>query len=368
MRVARESNLELLRLVAIFAILFGHYFYGTGIRAGLSGQSLIVANCLASGSRIAVNVFLFIGTWFMVDLPFSGYRPLRLYFVLAFYSIPITTIMLFAFGNICPQYVLQGFLPFICIATWYTNAYISLLLVSPILHKVLELPKDVLVKIVILIVLLVSLPSSLPWVNAYDYVSDMLWFPCVYLIMGYLKHYTHAFEYGKTWWYMIVAVVGYIAIAIIRFSSCQQAALMAEHFRANIKSLPNVVIAYCVFMVFLRLRIGSVKWINYLARSVFAVYVIHQIPALGDWLWNVAFCYLQLISGQSAYAIAVNCFLCCLCLFGVCLAFDQVRLLLVEPYFLRAGIVKRCAEFLEGFIPFSSRAREFPVQHREVVP
>ena len=350
MRTPRESNLELLRLVAIFAILASHYFYGTGIRAELTGKSLLVANCLASGSRISVNVFLLIGTWFMVDLPFSGYRPLRLYFTLAFFSIPITAAMLFVNGNVCAQHILQGLLPLTCMATWYTNAYISLLLFSPFLHKVLELPKETLGKIVILIVLLVCLPASLPWMNAYDYVSDMLWFPCVYLIVGYLKHHTRVFQYGKTWWYALGAVAGYLAIAVLRSSSCQQIATTAELFRASIKSLPNFVIAFCVFVTFLRLRIGHVKWINFFARSVFSVYVIHQIPAVGDWQWKMIVRYLQPILGNAPNAIVVNCMVACVSLFTLCILLDRFRLIVVDFWLLKAKFVKNVAGWLEKVV------------------
>ncbi len=347
MRTPRESNLELLRLVAIFAILASHYFYGTGIRAELTGKSLLVANCLASGSRISVNVFLLIGTWFMVDLPFSGYRPLRLYFTLAFFSIPITVAMLFVNGNICAQHILQGLLPLTCMATWYTNAYISLLLFSPFLHKVLELPKETLGKIVIMIVLLISLPASLPWMNAYDYVSDMLWFPCVYLIVGYLKHHTRVFQYGKTWWYALGAIAGYLAIAVLRSSSCQQIATTAELFRASIKSLPNFIIAYCVFVVFLRLRIGHSKWINFLARSVFSVYVIHQMPAFGDWQWKMVARYLLLVNNTNGFMVLLNCFTALGALFVVYTTIDQIRRKVEQLWLYPNSLASKITSFLE---------------------
>ncbi len=347
MRAPRESNLELLRLIAIFAILASHYFYGTGIRAELTGQSLLVANCLSSGSRISVNVFLLIGTWFMVDLPFNGYRPIRLYFTLAFFSIPITMAMFFVDRNICAQHILQGMLPLTCMATWYTNAYISLLLLSPFLHKVLELPKEILRKIVIMIGLLISLPASLPWMNAYDYVSDMLWFPCVYLIVGYLKHHTHAFEYGKTWWYTLLAISGYLAIAMLRSSSYQQIATTAELFRASIKSLPNFVIAYCVFVVFLRLRIGHVKWINFLARSVFSVYVIHQIPAFGDWQWKMVSRYLQPMKNENCFAVLLNSLTSLGVLFVLYLLIDQIRNKIEKLCLRHNTIANRISSYLE---------------------
>ena len=342
----RQSNLELLRLIAIFAILGSHYFFGTGLRSELCGASLLTANFLASGSRISVNVFVLIGTWFLVDLPFRAVRPIRLYLTLAFYSISITFLTLLTGRHTCVQHVVQGFFPFTFMATWYTNAYISLLLISPFLQRILKQPLRVIRTLVFLILLLVCLPASLPWMNAYDYVSDMLWFPCVYLVVGYLKHQTRAFEWGATWLYALVTCLGYAMIAVLRASSCPQVATMAELYRASIKSLPNFAIAYCVFVFFLRLRLGNVKWINKLAQSVFSVYVIHQIPALGNWHWGMALRYLQPLSGDSSLAIAVNFLVSSSALFVFCFAVDQLRIIIVDSI-MRTGIVLRVAKWIE---------------------
>lgn len=343
----RKSNLELLRLIAIFAILASHYFYGTGIRAELSGQSLLVANFLASGARIAVNVFVLLGTWFLVDLPFKGLRPLRLYFTLAFYSIPITITMLLIGQPLCMQQVLQGLFPFTFMATWYTNAYISMLLFSPFLHRLLRMPKAQLQIIAILILSLVCFPASLPWMTIDDYVSNMLWFPCLYVLVGYFKHHTHAFEWGSTWWYACVAIVGYVLIVICRNSPFPQIATMDELYRGNIKTLPNLLIAYCTFVVFLRLRIGTHKWINRLAQSVFSVYVIHQIPAFSGWQWNMVRRYLQPMTGTAPIAIIVNCLVSCACMIAIIFLLDQVKLLIVDFWFMNTTHFKRIAEFIE---------------------
>lgn len=347
MQRPRESNLELLRIIAIFAVLGDHYFSGTGIRQELSGHALLVANFLSSGGCIFVNVFVLIGTWFLVDLPFKGTRPLRLYLTLAFYSIPITLAMLLIGRPICFQQIVQGLFPFTFMATWFTNAYISLLLLTPFLQRILQMPKELLQKIVALLFLLVSLPASLPWMTTYDYISGMFWFSCVYLFVGYLKHHTRAFDFGATWLYAVVAILGYCLIAFFRASPCPQIATTADMYRASIKSIPNLAIAYSFFIVFLRLQMGCVTWINKSAQSVFSVYVIHQIPAFSDWLWELVRGFLQLVAGNSPSAIALNCLLSCMVIFILCILLDQFRIQIFDFWLMKSKFAKRGAVWLE---------------------
>lgn len=68
----RSSNIELLRILAMMTIVLGHclrqndYF--------LAMPNVIFASGML---RIAVNVFLIVGCWFMVDATFSWKRVFR---------------------------------------------------------------------------------------------------------------------------------------------------------------------------------------------------------------------------------------------------------------------------------------------------
>ena len=109
----RNSNIELLRIISMFFIVAGHFIAQSG--------NILYAFCLndyflvflGSAARIAVNIFLIIGVWFMVDSNFSVDRIIKLYIQVITYSWPITVAMLF-FNR---EYVsmkdfARGFLPF----------------------------------------------------------------------------------------------------------------------------------------------------------------------------------------------------------------------------------------------------------------
>ena len=78
MTANRQSNFELLRLVAMLAIVAGHFVSQSAV-GHASGAAGTVASILSSGPRLAVNLFLLVGCWFMVDAKFKAERLLKLY-------------------------------------------------------------------------------------------------------------------------------------------------------------------------------------------------------------------------------------------------------------------------------------------------
>lgn len=84
----RESNFELLRILAMMMIVCGH-LVSQGLCPNYSaGYNLHISIAfISSMSRIAVSIFLLIGTYFMVDTSFKANRILNLYGQLAFWII-----------------------------------------------------------------------------------------------------------------------------------------------------------------------------------------------------------------------------------------------------------------------------------------
>ena len=134
----RNSNIELLRIVAMFFIVSGHFISQSGnIEYSFSINDFILV-FLGSASRIAVNVFLIVGVWYMVDSTFSAERILKLYIQVVTYSLPITVIMLFLNReNVSIKDFVRGFLPFWGRGLWFASAYITLMLFKPFLDKIL---------------------------------------------------------------------------------------------------------------------------------------------------------------------------------------------------------------------------------------
>ena len=79
MQKVRQSNMELLRIIAMTMIILGHFLGQGGVLENTSGLPYAVAFLLSQGGRISVNLFLMIGCWFMCDSPFRASKVLRLW-------------------------------------------------------------------------------------------------------------------------------------------------------------------------------------------------------------------------------------------------------------------------------------------------
>lgn len=94
----RCANIELLRIVSMLLIIMGHFVGQNDVMKRLNGTPLCAAVLSGSASRIAVNVFLVIGVWFMLDKEFSAKRILVLYGEVWFYGIALTAIVILGGG------------------------------------------------------------------------------------------------------------------------------------------------------------------------------------------------------------------------------------------------------------------------------
>lgn len=138
----RLSNFELLRIIAIFFIFIGHFMGQGAYFSYVGGINLYLGMLLGNASRIFVNVFLFIGIWFMVDSKYSGRRILKLYFITWTYTSTLTIAVLLLGLRPDLKYVLAGLLPFVGKNLWFVSTYIALLLLHLWLQKVLILKQN----------------------------------------------------------------------------------------------------------------------------------------------------------------------------------------------------------------------------------
>lgn len=279
----RQSNIELLRILAMLMIVAGHLFCQSSLARVHPSFGMTFA---ASGARLACNLFLIVGCWFLVDAEFSWKRVGRLYFTVLTYTVPLTILTLALGGHPAMKDVIRGFLPFTGRALWFASAWISLLVLSIWLRRAFELSRRSLGGLVLTLTMLLSLVCTLPDEQK-CYAIDCVWFVYVYLAVGFLKKHI---VLPKAKLFSISCLIGgvtiYVALAAARFFSHGSLSSWAAQCLADFKTLPNFVAALLIFIFFLKLDIRPVRWINALAKSAFAVYIIHQTPAFFPFLWS----------------------------------------------------------------------------------
>lgn len=340
MSKARQSNFELLRILAIIMVVMGHFVRQSGLlesEVGLNGAANVF---LGSGGRIAVNVFLLIGSWFMVDSVFNPGKAVKLYLETAFYCIPVTILMACLGTAGGARNVLQGLLPFFGRPVWFASAYISLIVLTPFLNKVFLLSSKGQMKLICTLFVLYCATSTIPSFSTVDYIADFSWFCILYITVGWAKSngIIDRLKVSK-WVYALMAILIYGGLCLAARSA--MLGWVANYWLDNIRTLPNLACAFCIFMFFLRTDIGSIRTVNFLARSVFAVYVVHQIPAFRDFEWRTI-CRADLLSGLPTGLYALSILGIATAVFVSVTAFDSLRLALFSA--VEAKLRKGCAE------------------------
>ena len=106
-RKERSSNLELLRLLAMFCIVANHLVGQGDVLRDASGVNFLFSFFVGNAARISVNVFLIIGCWFMADASFRGSRFVKLWLEELFYTVILTLLMVcFYPADVKPNYVI----------------------------------------------------------------------------------------------------------------------------------------------------------------------------------------------------------------------------------------------------------------------
>lgn len=189
-KATRNSNIEFLRLVAMFFIVAGHYLSYSGLIETVTGVNQVFAYLIGSGARIAVSLFLMIGIWYMIDREFSARRLLKLYFEIWFYGVAITIGAAIMGVPVSKYGILRVIFPFTLNSVWFGTAYISLLMASPFLRKMFEWDRWVIRNFIIVLSIIIVPKTSISGFND-TWLDVMLWFIYMYLLVGYYKKYLY---------------------------------------------------------------------------------------------------------------------------------------------------------------------------------
>lgn len=199
----RNSNIELLRIVAMLLIIMDHYashgLWGLGSVLPYSFNRYIAGGMMTG--KFGVVAFVLISGYYMCELRFTGRKLARIYGEVAFYSLSfwiLFYIVRMAIGDAWMSNtlhvhagrgeLLHSILPIGYEQYWFVTDYIVLMIVSPLLNLLL----DILSKRQLLSVLAVATVfwSIIPTLTDAEYAyTEMIWWFVLYLYAGYIRRY-----------------------------------------------------------------------------------------------------------------------------------------------------------------------------------
>ena len=202
----RNSNIEFLRIIAMFLIVIFHciFFSNFNLTSELSIKKYSI-QFLAYGGQWAVDTFIIISGYYLIYSSFSIKKFLKLIFQIYFYSIIILGFAYYKeLPTVTPTNILMSFFPFGYL-NWYASAYLILYIFFPYLNIVCKsLSKKLFERFFIIgIILWFIIPTVIacfiPGIDSFiapyvTFFSEAILFIYLYFIGAYIRLFDFSFQ------------------------------------------------------------------------------------------------------------------------------------------------------------------------------
>lgn len=297
LRTVRNSNLEILRILCVIAIIYSHASSQGELFTVIPNDPQISYFMLTGFDRIACGVFIVISAWFLCDKPFKSDRFLRTWLTVFTLSVPLMLFCVYyAKIDVVWDTLSSVFFPLTRIPLWFCSYYLMLLLLSPILNVIINELSEIKQKYLLCVFFVfMVIPASVS-VHYGVMNHELFHFIFLYLLTGYLKNhpakcfsnqlFNASMFFIMTLLILIIRVGGHLGIL---GDLSDDAIDLGESYRTRLQSLPNLVSVFCLFFFFNNLKQRHIPIVNYISNLTLGIYVFHQTPVFRDYLWIEVF-------------------------------------------------------------------------------
>lgn len=340
--IIRNSNIELLRIIAMFLIVFHHFcIHSSYTFPPEPSINVIIWSLGITLGKIGVSIFVLITGYYMVTQSLTATKVLKLVVIVWFYSISINLFNIIVMNEpVTIVSVGKALLPIITNQYWFITAYIILIILSPFINSYLN--KISTKEHFILCILLILFTIGFRYIglaSIFNYSSFIM----LYCVAAFLRlHPQNWFNNMKSnlalFCYSLMLLIttctlivhltynGGIALGIVPYAlSIITVGLLiiicikrkSQNFSRNIllialvaitllsilelgngkydsiiKSMNTIecslifLVALSTFILFINLRPRHNTIINWIAASSIAVYLIHDSRIIRPLLWN----------------------------------------------------------------------------------
>ena len=326
----RDSNIELLRIIAMFMITLHHFLVDPNMTYScIVGRAPIfpgyeLATIINGFLYVGVNCFVLISGYYGIKFKWRGVYKLWLMCAFYIFCSPIIAYWLHGAQFSLWQTVHDTVFCFSYNVHWFINYYIYLLFLSPLLNFAQSSMNKkqhlyVLVLLTILSLYFGFWRHDIYW-NKDGYTVGQ--FIYLYLIGGYIQRYVRI-EKTSRWLlfslYLTCCIIWGV-LTIIKYNYG-----VIGHWRPVTYNNPFMLIGAIAFFMFMRTFTFHSKFVNRVAQSVLAVYLFGGISYLA------LDKYIQSLLPSGLYMPLLSAFLGAVFVFCIVIAFDNVRILLCKP-------------------------------------
>ncbi len=270
----RNINIDYIKCVAAFMVIFFHFFLNTGFNDITSlNHFTLISFILRQIGVICVPLFLLVTGYLMCDKNISKKYYFNLLNVISTYILISIICVFFRKYVLLEQITLEelifGIFTFKANKySWYVNMYIGLYLFIPFFNIIIEKIRDNSKMFLYLIILLIFFTSIPKLCNILFFGVNI--YPITYYFIGaYLKNYS--IKLNLFW--LILLFVCMLLIECIFALVC--GANLGIFFSNNI--IFNLIKACSVFVMLMSLKLKSNNLVNKISKHTLSIYLVSFI-------------------------------------------------------------------------------------------
>lgn len=281
---ARDTNIELLRIIAMLMILSMHYLSRGD---GLTQNTTFSLNWFFSWtvyaiSAVAVNCYVLISGYFLVTSRFKLKKLLKLWIQILFYSITIYLVLSgIGLEHFTIKHMVMACIPVLTNQYWFATLYLALYAASPFLNILINaMNKKQFQNLLLILILILSVwPTVLPFGYSLDKTNgySIIQFVFIYIIGAYIRLHWN-FELKKSYYAMAYGLITILLVASKTLFTYFGLQSISEIFY----SYNSVTVVLSSVMLFIYFRSISVmdalvnKAIASVSALTFGIYLIHE--------------------------------------------------------------------------------------------
>lgn len=335
--VKRESNLELYRILVMFAIVAHHYVVNSGLvdllkASPLSGPSVFYY-LFAAWGKTGINCFVLITGYFMCKSEATISKVLKLFLEVEFYSIAIyMCFVITGYEPFSVQGMFKEAFPFSLMTNDnFVSCYIAFYIFIPYLNVLIRnITRNQHKWLVVSLLFIYTVWETLP--GFYIQFNYIPWFVTLYFIASYLRLYPLKSDNSAKTWCMLMLLSLTLSVLSVLVMLWHNGGSSPYRFVSDSNTLLALTNGITSFMFFKSLKIRYSKSVNLIAASTFGVLCIHaSSETMRRWLWDDLFCNASHYSDTLFWARPI---FVCLIVFMSCIFIDYIRIHALEKWYM----------------------------------
>ena len=300
----RQSNFELLRIIAMIMIVAHHltihcfavqlgdkslYALGESFNKAIFFKKLLLPQLFMTGGKIANIIFVLITGYFLIDRKINITKQIKKIFSQLAFVVPIIVFVSFLFYRYHSNTFI-GIQNFNILNSdyWFIGYYIGIISIAYIflnkfLNKLKKKEYDILLAIMFSILSIAFLRNSISDIS--PNILTLFVGIFIYSLGGYIRLYS-PFKNIRTIILFFIIIISIIALCINNYNNTLVNINIAQsnNMQGTYQSLIGyseysifcLLIGISTFEIFRRIKMKNIRIINYISSSTFMIYLLHD--------------------------------------------------------------------------------------------